>query len=536
MKKITPIISLLLIPLSAFILFSCEKDLYENQIIQHDIYKKKISFEELKAHHPLAFSKYEKIDVNCKQTLANKQNMKGKYVYDSKFNFYINTDNIMYLEKEDYKSYTFSIKRDNKKNYLENLVLSFNNLIQCKANIVKYNLNIEDLDKLKKDEVIANLLSKTDIENLDEIKVIQSGIANKQLYIDADGNCYMINHVWQSGNIIYYDIIYVDCDSNSGGGNGGGGETSDGTTISGNPWYGSSSGNSNNGNGNNNGDNGINTNGGENGNGNNNPDYQPNNPNPTGPVNPHTGLITIPVEIFEDDETPNPCDLLKSLTDSTGVITGLNFLKDKVNGSIEYGYEIERNINPINGDPILASNFVAGVENRVNLRYGVNIIGGMHNHVKDGQSIPSWQDIRCLMTSATSDRYRRNQGYNVSITVVSVPNNPSVPANIYAITIDDLSKLIQEVNNVWNNSKFIHLNSEINKVERILKYYSENFADVETSAEGMEVRFLGLYRNYGISMYKFNHSSNKWELLTLHSPYNPDKPIQNNYTDKTSCN
>lgn len=84
LKQVTKVIAIVIV----LLLSSCEKDLYENKIYQNNINKKIISVQDLEKSHPIAFSKYQKVEANCKKSRVHKKNVNRRLVYDGTLGFF----------------------------------------------------------------------------------------------------------------------------------------------------------------------------------------------------------------------------------------------------------------------------------------------------------------------------------------------------------------------------------------------------------------------------------------------------------------
>ena len=107
-------------------------------------------------------------------------------------------------------------------------------------------------------------------------------------------------------------------------------------------------------------------------------------------------------------------------------------------------------------------------------------------------------------------------GYNITVCPnPASPNDPST-AIIYAVTVDNLATLTNQLNNIFGANFDSLTAEEKSKIYDDLNYkYALEFADVQNSSSGMEKKFLELYANFGISLYKFDNSTNNWNKLNL---------------------
>ena len=121
------------------------------------------------------FTDNYKLIQNLNKFESKKTSLKSKKVYNSIYNFTINTNSVTYIEKDNLHSYTFSIYRDDKSDLnIENLVLSLNENGEYDAIIVNYDFSINQLKSftqtdLELREVTYNLIDFDSSELLNKI-------------------------------------------------------------------------------------------------------------------------------------------------------------------------------------------------------------------------------------------------------------------------------------------------------------------------------------------------------------------------------
>ena len=149
MEKLNKIAKTLLICLLVFFT-SCNKD----EIFETDNSSKTtatsryVTFSELKKNNK-AFEEFQNIEnknrsakSSIKTSLSSSRNL-----YLSQYNFTIDTDKILLVEKGNYKSYTFPIYRDEITEKTENLVITEKNN-QVNVYLSKYNLTSTDINNI----------------------------------------------------------------------------------------------------------------------------------------------------------------------------------------------------------------------------------------------------------------------------------------------------------------------------------------------------------------------------------------------------
>lgn len=145
-----------------FLTTSCMKeDLEENNTQSNKRIVKRITLEEFQKNKA-AYAKYEQI-------ATKKSNVQGKMVYNELYDFYVDTNSIIYIENGNYNSMTFPIYRDeNTENIHENLFLHLQPNGEYSSYILRYDLTNQDIYNHRNGLPIANLSSKTTIVVLDD--------------------------------------------------------------------------------------------------------------------------------------------------------------------------------------------------------------------------------------------------------------------------------------------------------------------------------------------------------------------------------
>jgi hypothetical protein len=214
MKKPTKIILKLLNFAIVFILFSCEKELYDDKIYQSKINVEKISLKDSKSTAKINSNLFKAVSkINSK-----KKNITGKIVYDSINNIYFDDEKGIKISKDDYESYTFKIIKENGK--LENLLFTKNMNNEFDAYKVKYDFTEEEM----------KLLNSQDIKPSEIISLSESSDTNKMVYITfLVSACSGVP--WDCGGSIcgFYEVTFEMWIDEGGGGGGGGTGNSGGT-------------------------------------------------------------------------------------------------------------------------------------------------------------------------------------------------------------------------------------------------------------------------------------------------------------------
>ncbi len=187
---------------------SCEteKDFIDKQNQNKDLKVRNISFDEFKKN------------TNALNSLSTVQNFStnnsfNRYIYDPSTNLIIDTETIKEITiTSTYKSYTILVIDELEPEKVKNLLLSekYNN--DYDVYLLKYNLTETDKLKLLNNESIF-LEDKTEVFAKSRF---MHDLSNP-VRIDADGNCYVVDRIWQEGGAIFWNIIYVDCPYGMGG-------------------------------------------------------------------------------------------------------------------------------------------------------------------------------------------------------------------------------------------------------------------------------------------------------------------------------
>ncbi|OYQ35121.1 hypothetical protein CHU92_11120 [Flavobacterium cyanobacteriorum] len=189
---------------------------------------KSISFNELKINRK-AIQKLDEAKLKRKGALA------ARGVYNAELGVFIDTSNIVMIEKDGRHSYTFQISKEDTTNKYENLVLNSKEGGGYDAYITEYLLTPEEMDKLSKGGIIASKMPdviKT-IENTARISISGNGADCVDIRFTSVGYCQnasgqVIRDNGDSGNgcvrnwhVVQHMVLVVDLKCMSGGDNGG---------------------------------------------------------------------------------------------------------------------------------------------------------------------------------------------------------------------------------------------------------------------------------------------------------------------------
>lgn len=145
-----------------FLFYKCEKEHFEHQQNNNGFTVKTIHSNEI-AENRLLSKTLEKIRK------SKTSNVSFRTVYNNHHNFYINTDEAIYIENGDYHSYTFAIYRDFQTDLTENLLLSLQVDLTYKVFIVSYDFTEAEKQLVETGQYVS-LTDKaifTPLENFD---------------------------------------------------------------------------------------------------------------------------------------------------------------------------------------------------------------------------------------------------------------------------------------------------------------------------------------------------------------------------------
>ncbi len=225
----------------AFINFGCNEDF---EVLNHTNSDNKIKVKPITLQDVQKNSKaFEKLTIPKSRLNANSSI--NRIINDTINNFSVETNYGVYIETENYHSYTFKVLRPNGSNYLlENIVVSKLNALEYETILYQYDITEHELHMIDHGEFVdlQGKINKIFLENSN----ITTEVTGKYYY---NGHCYEDNPVYVAGALCssgehsffqgnecdywggpgsatygYYtwQTIEVDCDDNGGGGGSGG--------------------------------------------------------------------------------------------------------------------------------------------------------------------------------------------------------------------------------------------------------------------------------------------------------------------------
>lgn len=231
------------------LLVGCEKEDFfiEDQSIknQEGLLLKKVSFKEIKTR-PKVFEKLN--EFGMEKTGNSSHNRK---VYYEEFGLFIDTTNIVYIEKEGKHSYTFKIVDEAVFDKIENLVLKSKEDGSYTAYIVEYLLSQEEQALIANGEKLTDKTPSSIIhfENMSVMNFSNMGNNCVEVYTytinyceDVNGNTIRDNGELGNGCVrnwhqVVYKVFSIDAGCLiSGGGSGNSGSYNPGDGYY-NPWY-----------------------------------------------------------------------------------------------------------------------------------------------------------------------------------------------------------------------------------------------------------------------------------------------------------
>ena len=195
--------------------------------------------------------------VNSILNVGKNKNQQNRIVYNDLYDFYIDTNEIIYIENGNYNSFTLAVFRTEETTYKENLFLHLQPSGEYAAYILRYDLNEQDLINYQNGLPIQNLNQKTVIIPLDNFEVgslasrtscVPEFMAMCEYEVVVEHSPIPVNNGdlpdW-NGTEVTYSYQLIGCTYTYLGCTGGGGGSSDGGD-GGDPFYVGGSGSGNN--------------------------------------------------------------------------------------------------------------------------------------------------------------------------------------------------------------------------------------------------------------------------------------------------
>lgn len=443
---------LLFFVLLIFGISSCEKDLYDDQIVQtNSIYKVE------------RFSKNPKyssvvINNNLLEALASYKTkhskISNKIVYDSINDFYFDDTEGIKISKDEYESYNYKIIKEGN---VENIVFCKNlngNFIPYR---IKYSLNDEELSNIFPEQLFKYITSIEEIQN-----------ESNQSLVAMCGHWELVFYTDKNDLLSVLNWVTDFCE--------GGGGTGDGSGYGGNNSTGYGDGGNNN--------NPTEPNGGGGGGG------------TTPPVQPPP-ILTSPVLELEDEiQNDTPCIKMNLLKNDTEFKAKLQDLKTQSASTPEkafvtYPKAISNPADNYNYVPFTGTTALP----RVDVKYATTTSGVIHCHNALGLSIFSMDDI------ALAGQMAINTSINTENLVFAVVTKKGT---VYAFQITDKTKFIDFYNNYLSSDSKVKLFSERNLAEY-------NISPNQSIADN-EYGFMRMLNQYKVGLTVFRGENTNFDI------------------------
>lgn len=433
----------------------------------------------------------------------------ARVVYNSNYQFYVDTDKASYIENGNYNSYTFAVTRDEDNGLVENLLLSLQDDGSYLPVLMSYNISEIEKELLANNEevdlegkITCNVLQDLDIASsiLGRFSVSGNGAdctdvtTEVENYCnDANGNTIRNNGDLGNGCVDNYTTqtvitVTIDFACLSGGGTN--------SPSIGNPSLGGPKGNS--------GSGGGGSGGGATGVPPRNPipsNPTPNNPTPDNPNDPQApsttiggGNLTTPLVDEEDTQVfETPCttlkDLLKTDNLSANIKPVIQSLWHKRYAKKEWYQQFEKKFVDGNYKTYKQPGGIQeGISiNKCEIDIGGFIIGVIHLHPYKTQPMFSWQDLRSmrnLYNEATP--FLRKDVFSIIV---------GIEGSVYALKINDYEAFNAKINSDWDTAKG---NNDDRKIYNLNKEIQRKYK----LSTNLERTFLQEFENYGVSLYK----------------------------------
>ncbi len=443
--------------------------------------------------------------------------------------FYIDNEEIYYIDFGFYKSYTFSVYRDHENpGVIENMVIA---VFREQANVVLLEYYFSEEDKVLWNRNIAvDLKGKIGFKGTNFYVDLPGQNQKNKLddcleaaYVGGDqcpscshnvlqmlnGQCSYVNSGEYVPNTqLTLNIkILLDCLSVEGGG---------GIPPSGiNFDYIIGPGMPGNGNG-----------GGGGGGGHGNPGDGHSNPgnmidgkfDPEKIQNPgEVGFITTPkltVKVNVD-----PCNQMKQFgekesdggMDMKPVLDNLIDFVTSGQNNHERGYDVQRRINEDETHRYDKNYVISSLNAEIEFIVTSLHIGTIHTHPDNGYSMFSYGDLKSLLVCydiARDSPYTSRKEYVFSTVVCKGPDNTAM---VYTLKVSDVEKLRKKVNDIWDLYSNI-----LDENDRLIKINEDEAEEFKKNKNDLEKFFLQSNSNSGIRLFKARDNSFKnWDELKL---------------------
>ena len=141
-----------------FILFGCSEELFDEKINQNkNIIARQISMQDIQFR---SNAKLIKSVNNLKQIQFNRT---GRYEYSEVYDFYIDEENGVYLEKDNLESYTFPVYKSELDSMVTNIIFNKNVNGEFDAILGEYDILKSDLENITLQELMQSEVNYTDI-------------------------------------------------------------------------------------------------------------------------------------------------------------------------------------------------------------------------------------------------------------------------------------------------------------------------------------------------------------------------------------
>ena len=226
----------------------------------------------------------------------------------------------------------------------------------------------------------------------------------------------------------------------------------------------------------------------------------------------------------DKDKVPEPktdCESLKQLVsdDALGsnILPVVNELREKLDDDKEWSIDFEnkwvdgdrKNLPDENGIREGTS------PTRSKFKFGTTWVGQIHTHPTGTYSIFSWLDLKAISTIYT----KCHENFNQDVFLMAVaPNNVT-----YALRVSDIEILSDKIEDDLAGADGTN---DDEKGDDLM----DDMAKKYRKSDNIEQKFLELYGNYGISIYKASDQNlSNWKLLELNETNNEN-------VDETACN
>jgi len=460
--------------------------------------------------------------------LKTKTTNNSNKVTNDEHGFTIHTDNVKYLEKDNYHSYTFYVERDYESNIIENLLLTLKDDGSYKPFLVQY--NNENSQQLIDNNTTVNFIELEDNFDYNQllttsrdcyiISVKHQGTNDGDTYIDLN-DCLQYNPggcdalVTWGGDCAQqdHDNSFVNEETSPGGGDtadttddtDGNDNTNTSTDTSG-PFSGIS--------GTNTGTDGTSSTSGDEtiDNTNNNEVIGNNDECLMVDLNGNCfDVVTSPIIVEIEPAIGDPCNQLNDIIDpnKANIKPKLEALKTTLAQAGENGVQFSNDSGTFTNTDLTPT-----ATNSIDFAAGGNNYGGVHTHPTYATyPMFSWSDVNNLVRLY---QLASNENKNKVTFMLVSSENSATAGEVYALKVDDFiafrNRMTLDKTNIRAKKRNLNFGSTD---DQLIDALNNELGTEYASDTNGEKAFLNYFNDFNISLYKANDDISNWNKLEL---------------------